>query len=273
MRLTCAIALCLAAICLAGCGPTPINGVLNPSPLRSQKLMAMAVDEAAGIPDPDVRLTRQLNLADMQLQRGWTADARGTLAAARQTLRSDDAAKLNEHARLSGWVSISELSRQAGDRPLANDACDSAVKELKAIHEEGHRCQYVLGIANELQYLKGKPAAARLLSEAGPWLPKLDNLVERRQATVAFAAALFNFDDYDAGQQLLKTDKDAAWRSEQLQRLASIQPQRRESGSVFMGAAAEKVAPDAPSSQFDYGKNLGYRQVFQNQQKSQTSKD
>lgn len=259
----CAMVLLLPAACQA---PPRITGQLTPSAYRSQRLMALAAEEAGLIPEIDTRLTRQLNLADVQIQRDWLADARATLANARDTLKSADAAKLNEHARLSGWISISELSRQAEDTVLANQACDGAVTALRAIDDPGRRCQYVLGIANELQYLKGKPAAAQLLVEAGPWLRSLDHLEKRRQAATSFAAALFNFDDYAGGQKLLRQDDDAAWRSETLAHLAAVTP----GGN---GAASFSAAPGSAQPSLFYGKNLSYKSVFQNQRNSQTTKD
>ena len=71
---------------LSGCTSTlPVTGNLHVEEARSQKLMALAADEAGKISDVDMRLTRQLNLADLQSTRDWNADARKTLAAARNT--------------------------------------------------------------------------------------------------------------------------------------------------------------------------------------------
>src|SRR5690606_228422 len=117
----------------------------------------------------DARLTRQLNLAERQIRKQWLDEARATLAAARRTLASDDAGKLNTHARISGWVAVSELSREVADKQGAVSAIDAAVKEIDAIDDPAKRCDYVMGVANELQYLKGRDAAVRMLTDAAPW--------------------------------------------------------------------------------------------------------
>jgi len=248
----------------------PVNGQLDVTNDRSQRIMALAAEEAAAIPDPDTRLTRQLNLADTQIQRGWPVDARVTLTAARDTLQAKDAVKLNDHARISGWISISQLARQADDLALAVGACDSAKAAMTAIEDPAKRCQYVMGISNELQYLKGKPAAAALLALAAPWTRVIDNLPKRREATVAFASALFTLDDFTDAKAMIHQDDDAAWRSQTLQMLASLRPASQ--GPDMVGAASLRVdSPQAGS--FYFGKNLNYQQIFQNQTNSQTGKD
>jgi len=107
---------------------------------------------------------------------------------------------LNEHARISGWVSASELSRTAKDDTGALAACESAVSAMRNIGDPARRCDYVMGICNELQYLKGKDAAAQLLAEAGPWTRAIDDVKRRRQAVVSFAATLFSLDELTRGQ-------------------------------------------------------------------------
>jgi len=240
----------------------PVNGQLDVTNDRSQRIMALAAEEAAAIPDIDARLTRQLNLADVQIQRGWPVDARVTLAAARGTLQTKVAAQqLNDHARISGWISVSQLARQAKDLALAITACDSAAVAMMAIEDPAKRCQYVMGIGNELQYLKGKPAAAALLAQAAPWTKSIDNVPTRRAATVAFACALFTLDDFDDAKAMFRQDDDAAWRSQMLQTLASP----AEVTNLRQIGAASAVAP--------FGKDLNYRTIFQNQTNSQTSKE
>lgn len=265
-------ALALATVILlgllsAGCQTQPrITGTLNPNASRSQKLMAMAADEAGNIPEPDMRLTRQLNLADQQIQRGWKTDAQTTLAHAAGTLKSKDAVQLNDHARVSGWISISQLGRQTDATALAAEACDNAVAVMEKIEDPAKRCQYVFGVANELQYHKGQPAAAAILSKAGPWTRSIDNLKERRDALVSFASALFNFDDYPAGQAMLHQDDDPAWRSDTLTRLANFSP-------ATPAMVADQQSASSPRQEQPYGKQLDYRSIFQNQTKSNTSKD
>ena len=269
-----AIGLAVAGICLHGCAaPSPVTGNLHIEEARSQKLTALAAEEADQIGEVDMRLTRQLNLADTQSTRGWEADARTTLAAARKTLNAPEAAKLNTHARMSGWVSVSELSRRVKDAAGALSATEAALRDLDGVEDPGKRCQYVMGLANELQYIKGKPAAAALLARAGPWTKSIDNLPLRRQALVAFSAALFTLDDFTAGQSMLRQETDAAWRSDIL---ASMAPMPRPAEKAYRASDAP-MAPGSLSSsaatQPFFGRNLHYEQVFQNQKSSQTSKD
>jgi hypothetical protein len=255
---------------LCGCGgPPPVSGRLQLNEERSQKLMAMAAREAEKIGDADMRLTRQLNLADAQIQRDWTDNAKSTLAAARKTMGTPEAAKLNDHARLSGWVSISELSRRIDDMATAAIATQAALGELDKIEDLGKRCEYVMGISNELQYIKGKAAAAGLLTSAGPWTQSIDNLAARRQALIAFSAALFNLDDFDAGQKMLAQEPDAAWRSDVLASMAQMPA----AGKDMSAAAVSSVTAPQSIIQPFYGKSLDYEQVFKNQTKSNTSKD
>lgn len=266
----------------------PLTGQVQASAERSRRLMGLAAQEASAIKDVDVRLTRLLNLADTQMQSGWKQDGRATLASAAGTLRSDEASLLNDHARLSGWISISELSRQADDMAAAGDACDSAAKAMLAIEDPARRCEYVMGIANELQYIKGKPAAAALLDQAGPWTPSIDDVSRRRQAVVSFASALFNLDDYLAGQHMLQKEPDAAWRSETLTQLASLAGRDDSRGSVaaYSSPRSEMAIPAKDAGDFHtvagelriqgqpyFGRQLGYREVFQSNLRSNTVVD
>lgn len=261
-----AVVVLLLGLVSAGCQTQPrITGTLTPSATRSQKLMAMAADEAGNIPEPDMRLTRQLNLANQQIHRGWKTDAQTTLTHAAQTLKSKDAAQLNDHARVSGWISISQLGRQTGTAELAAQACDNAVAVMEKIEDPAKRCQYVFGIANELQYHKGQPAAAAILSKAGPWTRSIDHLQQRRDALVSFASALFNFDDYIAGQGMLRQDDDPAWRSDTLARLANFPPAPASMALDKSAASPQQVQP--------YGKQLDFGSIFENKTKSNTSKD
>jgi len=284
--------LLLAAVpFLHGCGgPPPISGDIPANEGRSQKLMALAAREAGSIPDADMRLTRQLNLADLQIERGWPDNARDTLAAARQSLGSPEAAKLNDQTRLSGWVSISQLSRRIHDMADARTATDTALVELDRIEDPARRCQFVMGLANELQYIKGKPAAAALLARAGPWTKWIDNLAWKRQALVAFATALFNLDDFDAGQKMVEQETNAVWRSDVLATMAqAAQEEQVQTSSgvtvaeargfvargLLAAPAPASIGPSAPANnnQPFFGKSLDYDRVFKNQKNAQTTQD
>lgn len=213
--------LCVLGLCLAGCEPAVVSP--RPSfrdPGRAAMLMRLAAQEAVNIRVAKDRLSRQLNIANLQNQQGHSGDARATLALARQTLSTaaDDA--LDAHARISGWVSISELSRAAGDRPSAESACDEGLKFLRVLKPAGERCQYVCGLAEEFRILKGKDEAAKVLREAGPWAETIAEESARRQAIKAIAGDLFLCDDYDGGKEVVQKEKDPLWRTDTLVQLA-----------------------------------------------------
>ena len=269
-----------------GCGagkPLPaINTTIQPGKDRGRQLIALAATEAAKIADVDTRLTRLLNLADLQIQRGWKTDAPRTLGDVVVTLRSKDAMQLSEQARISGWVSVSQLSRSCDDVAQAQAACDGALAAMRAIEEPARRCEYVIGVCNEIQYLKGKPAAVSLLAEAGPWSRSIDDVQRRRQAVVAFASALFNLDDFAAGQKMIQFEEDAAWRSATLTQLATMAEQnevkykavRMASDAGAASAATDQRAMNAPSTpSAAFGRELDYIQIFKGQRNSQTVKD
>lgn len=187
---------------------------------RAARLMAMAGEEAGQIDSPSDSLARQLQIADMQNDRGRHADARKTLASAVETLRTAPAGALELGTRLAGWVSVSELSRGADDRRTAEAACDEALRILRNDVPPVQRPQFVRSLAVELRELRGKPAAAALLREAGPWASAVQDEDERRQAYRAIASDLFLYDDYAGGQAVLRQDEDAVWRTDTLLALA-----------------------------------------------------
>lgn len=270
---------------LSGCkDDRPISGVVRVSPDRGKRLLALAAREAAAIKDIDARITRQLNLADQQLNRGWKEEAQQTLGEAVTTLQSGDAASLNDHARMSGWISVSQLSRQASDLPRADAASQSAVAALRQIENPAVRCEYVMGVANELQYSRGMGEASKVLGQAGAWTQSIDDVARRRQAVVSFASALFNLDDYAAGQKMLQHEGDAAWRSETLQKLAQLAAEQAPvvrdqalRASMPKAAASEAREQNEADGSFSaspyFGRRLDYKTVFQNQSKSQTVLD
>lgn len=270
----------------------PISATIERDATRSRTLLAMAGRQTAKILDVDVRLTRLLNLADQEIGRGYKPEAREALSFAGQTLMSKDAASLDEQARISGWVSVSELSREAGDKSAASSACDGAVAALRGIEDPARRCEYVVGVCNELQYLKGKSFAASLLDEAGAWTRSIDNVRRRREAVTGFASALFNLDDYAAGERMIGREQDAAWGADTLTQLANM-AQPASGGTVFAVSAprmgiegglagsipAAAATPPVQSQgtmgagadyRATFGKEVSYRYVFQNQSRPQT---
>lgn len=243
------LALIIAVNSPIGCAShPPIGPNVNRDPGRQYQLMLLAVDAAKDIADAHERLKRQLNLADMQINRSRNADAAATLTDAADTLKKDGG-KLTNHTRLSGWVSVSELSRRAGLRSQAEAACGEADKALHTLDSLPERCQYVMGIARELHALYGPPKAIELLREAGPWAKKIDNPAERRKALSGFAAALFNLDAFSDGQAVLKQDDDAIWRTDTLTAMSQPAP-----GSSWLSSSRET-----------YGKQMDYNANFRQQ--------
>lgn len=221
---------------------TPVSSGLDPD-----RLLNMAGEEAGAITAPKERFTRQLNIADRQIDNHRGHEARDTLRAARATLERADQAALTEHERLAGWVSLSELGRRADDLPFAGAALDQAQAALDALNPHQDRCQYVLGVERELRALRGDAAAAALLVTAADWAAELPDQPRRRSAYYAFAEELFRCNDYGAARTLLRRDTDAAWRSDAL-RLMSDRARSELAmryGSSFGSSSASGSAPSA----------------------------
>lgn len=262
---------------MAGCGGDnrpPVQPTVQHSAERSRHLLQLAASEAVNIPDVDTRLTRLLNLADQQIYHDWQADAVVTLGSAMKTLRGEDARKLSEHARISGWVSTSQLARRCADMGRAQEACDGAIKTLRAIEDPGRRCEYVVGVCNEAYRLKSPDAATKLLEEAGPWTRSIDDIPRRRAAVTAFASALFNFDNYAAGQKVMQYEEDAAWRSATLTQLAGMAGSDKAAPSMAgLDVRSGAPASQMPAESVQFGKTLDYERVFQGQINSQTVRE
>ena len=186
---------------------------------RSRRLMAMAAEEAQAIDDSVDRLRQQLNIANMQIVKRRFLDGRKTLGHARLTIEAAEP-QIGPHARLAGWVSISELSRAAGYDRFAGAACQEAIELLRSIKPGSVRCEYVRGVAQEVRKLRGKKAAVELLRKSAEWVAEIDNRQQRRRAYVAIASDLFGCDDYTGGRNVLRCDGDSKWRSDILTRLA-----------------------------------------------------
>ncbi|MFP4353955.1 MAG: hypothetical protein ACLFUJ_02435 [Phycisphaerae bacterium] len=199
---------------LAGCQGTPLFGAQ-----RDERLMQLAVAEAGQIPQPEQKLRNLLVLADLQLDRRYPSDAVESLSQARNVLvEADDS--LDEHTRISGWVSLSELLLRASRKAAADRAIDQAVEELMQLEPPTRRLDYVRGIGRQIRALRGKQAAAELVARASDWVVDLEDQQARRQATEAMADDLFDYGDYEAGVAMLHTDSDIAWRTETLTNLA-----------------------------------------------------
>src|SRR3954470_15895065 len=97
--------LLLATLLLAACE--------RPNTDRSARLLSMAAEEAANIPNTLDRFTRQLNIADTQLRTNRRQDADKSLLLARDTLASAKKEDFDDFHRIAGWTAISQLARTA----------------------------------------------------------------------------------------------------------------------------------------------------------------
>jgi hypothetical protein len=291
-----AVSTLLISTTLIGCAATVPND-------REGRLLTMAAAEAQQISDATQRLNRQLNFASMQAHRGQSADAKQSLAYAAQTLRDAKPGELHSQIRIAGWVSISELSRGGNDKATAQMACGQAVAVLRSLETVSERPEYVVGVAEEVEALQGKPAAAKLLEESAAWIKEIKSAPLQQRALVAICKAIFEDDDLDGGLKVLRTDPDAAWRSDTLAMLAeetrfepvsitqtavadntsfrdangNVVPNSRGSRSLDwvsnVGNAAlpgsltaSPDSPTTPSADAPFGKPVDFRSVFQQSQ-------
>jgi hypothetical protein len=261
------VSMCILLV-IAGCQQTATSNV------DPDRILHMAGEEAGQINAPRERLTRQLNIANRQTEHGHAADARKTLAQARDTLEHADKNALKDQERLSGWVSLSELARQADDKAFANGALDKALAALNEITPAQERCQYVMGVEREVQALRGDAPAAKLLVTASEWAMELPKETTRRAAYVTYADGLFHCNDYDGARTVLRRDPDAAWRSDALTGLSDRARMEIAAGSgswsgpfsSFAGVksaapASESVIRDMPSDS-SFNKALDFKSNF-----------
>jgi hypothetical protein len=234
----------------------------------------MAGEEAGQIHNPRERLARQLNIAFRQIGNAKKSDARSTLDRARQTMEAahdasvHDQPPLSDHDRLAGWISISELAREAEDKTSANVALDRALSHLERVEPPAARCEYVPGIAREVRELRGPAPAAKLLATAGQWGATVPELSTRRAAYVAFAEELFRCDDYESARQLLRRDEDPVWRSDALTALSDGERYDRVASRAYTLARKPASAGEVQSSQSEvqaakpFGKAVDFKSTF-----------
>jgi hypothetical protein len=240
-------AVVLALLAFAGCSTSS-----NPAVNREKKLLSMASAEAQFIPDPKDRLSRQLNFANDQTADHQTAEARESLAHAVETLKTPEAMKMDWQIRIAGWVSVSQLSRGLKDTAVADAACDQAVALLRQIDPVAERPRYVIGVASEVRELHGPEASAKLLVESAPWTAEIKDQPTRRDALFMIADRIFDCDDYTGGLVALRTDPDAAWRSDSLKRLADYD------GPTFLDANGNLVTERGKNHRgLDWISNVG----------------
>ncbi len=271
------LALCMVAV---GCNGKKVSSVPNITVDRSRKLSVLAASEAGRISDADARLTRQLNIADQVLQRYGADDALLVLDEATKTLHEVGPA-LDGYARISGWVSISQLARQSAGTASAEVATKEAQAALEALPEPGERCQYVLGVAEEISHLQGDAQAIALLTRGGEWARGINDPTDRRAARLAFV----NLNAFDNGVASLRGEDDPAWSSDTMLALASREVPssmerpvaanegREESGfahamGIMPAPTAAPAKPQRSNSDATYGKQLGYEQVFRGASRS-----
>lgn len=287
--------LTLLTFLCAGCHGANIRpDAIQKSTERSRQLTLLAAREASRVTDADARLTRQLNIANGMRQRFGDEDAVKVLVEARTTL-GDVGKDLSGHTRLSGWVSISQLSREAHDDATAKAATVAAEAELNALPDAAERCQYIMGVAEEVSQTRGNRDAAALLAKGGEWVTSVTDEGERRQARLAFSVALFNLDAWEEGVSTLRHEGDAAWASDMLlamsdlnareernQALASTDNLKAERARVKYSDEAQAVAappsigtPTALSASATlsatprhYGKSLSFNDNFEGRTRS-----
>lgn len=249
MKRVLAATLCLLVV--TGCNEKKVSGSVKKTADRSRRLTILAASEASNIRDADARLTRQLNIAEQVLTRFGAEDALTVLGEADKTLRTVGT-QLSSHARISGWVSVSQLARRARGTEAAKAATREAQRELEALPSLAERCQYVMGVAEEVSQLQGEADGAAVLVKGGQWVAAIEDATERRNARLAFAVALFNLDAYDNGVATLRLENDASWTSDTMLALAA----------PIASPSSYKPA-EAPAAPSTYGRPVAYEKVFQ----------
>lgn len=275
MRMSlCRCAVTMLALLVTACaGPRRLTDPVHHTSRRSRQLMVLAAGEARLIPDADVRLTRQLNIANEILSQHGKDGAVEALHHATETLTTVGR-QLSGHALLAGWVSVAQLARRSSSDALATEAAGRAVNELERIPDPAERCDYVMGVAEEVSHSIGSPSAATLLMKSGDWAAAIIDSSTRRSARLAFASALFNLEDYEAGTAVLRKENDPLWSSDAMVSLASPGSFVAMAGkaprdipviAVESRAASDsdyRAPPPAAASQ-SYGKELGFQSVFE----------
>lgn len=199
-----------AAMSMAACGTTPS---------RAGRLLTIAGEEANLIDSLNDRLTRQLNIADLQIQANQKGEAIKTLTLATATLRAeekDDKLAMDDFRKIAGWTSVAELNKRAGDDKAALDAYLNAVEALNSVKPVATRAEYVLSLSQICFEIRGKQEAIALLVKGGEWAREITNVGVRRYALWTFAESLVSYDDLDSARAVMRNEPDARWRSDAL---------------------------------------------------------
>lgn len=237
-----------------------IAACARPTSDRSGRMLLMAAEEAGFITNTHDRLTRQLNIADVQNRTNRKTDAAKTLDLARETLRTKEAlAQLTEVQRLSGWTSICELARTADDKTLAGKALDEALEVLYSMKPEASRAQYVLSLSEVVTDLRGKGEAARLLVKGGEWAGKIEDIGMRRFALTTFSQKLLADEQYEDARTVLRHEADAAWRADTLTGLAQM---TFAADTRAMYAAKSAAAPMLDSQAREFNRDVRFQMNY-----------
>jgi hypothetical protein len=252
-RHACGLSIVLLTTILAGCAEKPV-----PNP--TLEFLKNARDETAAIPATKDRFRRQLNVANAQITNYEHAEARQTLALAEVTLRSAKPGELDDRTTLAGWVSLSELYRQAMDEDaqkkhpeqiaVASSALDQAIGRLHQIEPESLRTYYVRAIAREISDTRTLDAASSALTEAGAWADQIKAQAERRRAYRGLARDLLGDQDFLAATAMLRRDPDPAWRTDAAVMLTTSPRQYAYARGLEFNSPAEP-APLVAGSLFD----------------------
>ena len=270
---TLAVALLIAAASLTAPSCTRDNST------RSARLLTMAAEEAGFIDSIQDRLTRQLNIADLQIQTGQKSEALKTLDLAGKTLKVEEKDKktLDDFRRIAGWTSVAELAHSAGDDKVALDAYYAAVEQLNSVEPVTRRAEYVLSISEISFTLKGKTEAGQLLVKGGQWASNIKDERVRRYALSTFTNQLISYDDLDSARTVMRNEPDAAWRADTLAMMARsainldrpsdrvfAQLRNAPSPAAAMSADAQ-VAAEQRNSEVNFNKDVHYSTNFRQQ--------
>jgi hypothetical protein len=257
------------ALLLTSCGKPAVD--------RAGRLLAMAGEEAANIPNKMDRFTRQLHIAETQLRTDRKPGAAKTLALAQDTLKASSKDDFDDFHRIAAWTAISQLSRQAGDRDLALKSSDLALAALNDVQPATERPQYVLYLAGEFADLRGKDAAIELVNSGGAWAAEIVEPAARRTALTAFTDRLLSYDAFEGARTMLRRDPDPVWRTDMFLSLANTSSDAmngafaggRPKGERRVPQVAKASAAAADAHQLEtppqsFGKDVRYENVYQN---------
>jgi hypothetical protein len=265
-----------AAMSLAACGTTPS---------RAGRLLTIAGEEANLIDSLSDRLTRQLNIADLQIQANQKGEAIKTLALATATLRAeekDTKLAMDDFRKIAGWTSVAELNKRAGEDKGALGAYLNAVEALNSVKPVATRAQYVLSLSQICNEIRGKQEAIALLVKGGEWAREITHVGTRRYAIFTFSESLVGYDDLEAARTTMRNEPDPRWRSDALMAMGrneiytGVSFESKDRFLAFAQARTSRgLSEKSPATQVDmafpsdevrqFNKNLRYEDNFRQQ--------